>query len=156
MKTKIQNWLNILTQSFLLATFLLMPPAARSGAASVHPPTSILFATATRAANSPQRLAGFKTGSNLGASLAVTAIKVTGIAFTPLLAQADPTAPIEKFTHFLGEVFLIIGCITIAYGGYEVARGRVVEGLMCILGGLLLALAIPIMKWLQLLASGGG
>jgi hypothetical protein len=36
----------------------------------------------------------------------VTAIKVTGMAFTPFLAQADPGAQIEKFTHFLGEVFL--------------------------------------------------
>ena len=106
MKTKIQNCLSTLTISFLLATFLLMPPAARCGAAPVHQPTSILLATAARAAMSPQWLAGVKTGSNPGASLAVTAIKVTGMAFTPFLAQADPGAQIEKFTHFLGEVFL--------------------------------------------------
>ena len=41
----------------------------------------------------------------------------------------------------------------IAYGAYELGRGHISEGLLSVLAGFLLAIAIPLMKWLLTLAK---
>ena len=73
----------------------------------------------------------------------------------PMLAQAAPDQAIETFLSFLAKLFIIIGAIAIGYGGYEIARGRVVEGLLSVFGGLVLAMAIPLMRWLTKIGTGG-
>jgi hypothetical protein len=125
----------------LIGSLLLLTGASRALAAT---PQSIISLPAS-----------LKTLSTPLVAITPMARPVSLPAITPMLAQADPTGPVEKFIHFLSEIFLVIGCIVIAYGGYEISRGRVVEGLMCILGGLILAIAIPLMKWLLQLTAGG-
>jgi hypothetical protein len=118
-----------LTRMVLFAAFLAAPVAARCEAVP---------ASATHA-----------WMSELGAQDRASSLLV------PLLAQAAPDQAIETFLNFLAKLFIIIGAIAIGYGGYEVARGRVVEGLLSVFGGLVLALAIPLMRWLTKLGSGG-
>ena len=139
----------------MLAVLLISPASARS--AGVPPGQS--FACKFVAGRPPVRCAHLlrkhAPGPIRRTSLEKEFTKLAASGFLPFLAQADPTGPITTFLTFLTQIFLIIGGILIAYGGYEISRGRVVEGLLCILGGLLLALAIPVMKWLQHVASGG-
>lgn len=73
----------------------------------------------------------------------------------PLLAQAAPDQAIDTFLSFLSKVFLIIGAISICYGGYEIARGRLQEGLLAISGGLVVAIAVPTARWLMKVGAGG-
>jgi hypothetical protein len=70
-------------------------------------------------------------------------------AFLVFLAQATPFAPIEQFLLLLGMFCLIIGVILLAYGGYQISQGRVTDGLLSVLGGFILAIAVPLMKWLH-------
>ena len=67
----------------------------------------------------------------------------------PLLAQAAPEPAIERFLSFLAKVFIVIGAILIAFGAYELSRGRITEALFSVVAGLLLALSIPLMRWLN-------
>ena len=81
------------------------------------------------------------------------ALPIGGVFFTPLLAQSSPETAIERFLAFMSKLFLVIGCIVIAFGSFELGRGRVMEGLLSVAAGFVLAIAIPLMKWLLTLGS---
>jgi hypothetical protein len=48
---------------------------------------------------------------------------------------------------------LLIGVIVICYGGFLIARGHQLEGLMCIIGGALICLAVPIITYIAQLGG---
>jgi len=155
MKTKKQHWLMSLTQLFTLAALLVMPLAVHGEPPPLHALSAVQFSAAGLGSISAPDLPKFAIPSVRLAGLGRAVVKLPGLAFRPVLAQAAPTAPVDNFLTFLAKLFLVIGAIMIAYGGYEISRGRVVEGFMCTFGGLLLALAIPTMKWLTQIAAAG-
>ncbi len=155
MKTKKQHWLITLTHSFLLAAFLLMPLAVHCEAPPLRASATVQFSAVGLGNISAPVLAKFSIPSRTALNLKPSVVRVPRFGFSPLLAQSDPSAMMKKAVDFLKDVFLVIGCIVIAYGGYEISRGRVVEGLMCIFGGLVLAIAIPLMRWFLQIAAGG-
>lgn len=70
-----------------------------------------------------------------------------GWALLPVLAQASPPDMINKFLDVLAPLLLASGSIIIAYGGYEIHRGRLSEGLHNLLAGLIVAMSIPLMRY---------
>ena len=70
-----------------------------------------------------------------------------------MFAQASFDTAVQRFIDVLAKVVLILGCLVIATGGYFIHQGRVSEGLLGLLGGFVLALAIPLMRFL--LVSAG-
>lgn len=64
-----------------------------------------------------------------------------------LLAQASPDAKIEAFLAFLGKVMMLIGVVMIFFGGWKIHRGETADGLLAIVGGFIVALAIPIIRY---------
>ena len=69
-------------------------------------------------------------------------------AILGFFAQVSPFGPIEQFLQFLSAAGLVIGAISIAYGGYLLAsQGRIQDGLLAIFGGLVVALAVPLVRW---------
>lgn len=155
MKTQKQHWLVSLTQSTTLAALLLIPLAVHCEAPPLHASPTIQFSAVGLGNISALTLPKFSILSCTALNLKRAVVKAPRFGFSPLLAQSDPSAIVNKAVNFLKDIFLVIGCIVIAYGGYEISRGRVVEGLMCIFGGLVLAIAIPLMKWLLQIAAGG-
>ena len=139
----------------MLAVLLVSPASVRSAAVTPGQSFACRFVAGRPPVRCAHLLRRLAPGPIRVSGLEKEITRLAGSGFLPFLAQADPTGPINTFLTFLTQIFLVIGAILIAYGGYEISRGRVVEGLLCILGGLLLALAIPVMKWLQHLASGG-
>ena len=87
----------------------------------------------------------------MAANLALPALPASVLGFTfeliPMLAQASLDASVDRFLAFLAKVFLLLGALVIAYGGYLLHQGRVSEGLLGLLGGFILALAIPMMRF---------
>ena len=71
----------------------------------------------------------------------------------PMLAQASPDQAVTRFLDFLAKIFLILGSLIIAYGAYLIHQGRVAEGLLGLLGGFILALAIPLMRFFLSIAG---
>ena len=71
-----------------------------------------------------------------------------------ILAQVDPNAAIESFKLLLGKLLLLVGVGVMAYGGYLVSRqGHLMDGILCIIGGFLIAIAIPLMSYLASLSG---
>src|SRR5262245_9631060 len=72
----------------------------------------------------------------------------------PLFAQASlSSAATEFISAVLAPVLLLIGIVVIAYGGFLINQGRTQEGLMAIIGGFIIAVAVPVMK--ALMAAAG-
>ena len=71
----------------------------------------------------------------------------------PMLALASPDQAVSRFLDFLAKIFLILGSLIIAYGAYLIHQGRVAEGLLGLLGGFILALAIPLMRFFLSIAG---
>ncbi len=69
-------------------------------------------------------------------------------------AAVNIDQPVDNFLNFLTKIFLIVGSLVIAYGGYLLHQGRVSEGLLGFVGGFILAIAIPLMKALIGLSTG--
>ena len=80
-------------------------------------------------------------------------LNVIGGFLEPVLAQATIGAAVTKFLDFLAKVFLILGALIITYGVLLIHQGRVSEGLLGLLGGFNLALAIPLRKYLLTVAG---
>ena len=66
-----------------------------------------------------------------------------------LLAQASPDPSIDAFLVFLAKIMLLIGVTMVFYGGWKIHRGEVQEGLLAIIGGFIVGLAIPIVRFLS-------
>lgn len=70
-----------------------------------------------------------------------------------ILAQVDPNAAIDSFKNLLAKFLLLIGVVVLCYGGYLIARGHQLEGIMCIIAGFLIAIAVPIITYLAQLGG---
>jgi hypothetical protein len=71
-----------------------------------------------------------------------------------ILAQADVNSAITSFTTFLGRILMLVGIVIVAWGGWQVARrGEHADGLIAIVGGFIIAMAIPIIKFFASLAG---
>ena len=70
-----------------------------------------------------------------------------------LLAQANLDSPMRSFRDFLAKVGLLVGVCLIIAGGVKIGRGETEAGLVSAVGGLLIALAVPIMTWLASLVG---
>lgn len=64
-----------------------------------------------------------------------------------ILAQIAGGPDIQSFKAFLAKILLLVGVIIVAYGGWQIAHGRQSEGLLCLVGGLLMAMAIPLITF---------
>ncbi len=71
----------------------------------------------------------------------------TSIIAAIMLAQASPDAAIDRFLEFIAKVMMMVGAIMIFFGGWKIHRGEISEGLLAILGGFIVALAIPIIRF---------
>jgi len=66
-----------------------------------------------------------------------------------LLAQTDPSTLIDTFKLLLAKILLLIGVAVIAYGGYLISRqGQTIEGILCIIGGFIISIAVPLITYL--------
>ena len=148
MKKIIRPLVAALGQSLLLLALLASPAGAQPFHSSPNSWVGGVFAKPGFTAARPHWLR-FQASDFVGSGVSQSKLPaLPSLHLVPLLAQAAPDGSIDTFLNFLAKAFLIIGSIVIAFGGYEISRGRVVEGLMCVFGGLLLAMAIPLMKWL--------
>ena len=66
-----------------------------------------------------------------------------------IFAQTDIDQSIDRFLAFLANVMMLIGVVMVFYGGHKIHRGDASDGLMAILGGFIVALAVPIMRFLS-------
>src|SRR5438067_7004258 len=79
----------------------------------------------------------------------VTRQQSPALSFVLFLAQADPNAAIETFKALLAKILLLIGVAVIAYGGFLIARqGHTIEGILCIIGGFIIAIAVPLITYM--------
>ena len=79
--------------------------------------------------------------------------KLMHIEIVTLLAQASPDTAIQSFLAFLAKVMLLCGVVAIFWGGWKISRGETADGLVALVGGFIVALAVPIIHYL---ASLGG
>ena len=70
-----------------------------------------------------------------------------------ILAQTDLTAAIDSFRLLLARICLLIGTAAIAYGGYLIAKGHTLEGVLAVIGGFLIAIAVPLITYLAQLGG---
>lgn len=70
------------------------------------------------------------------------------IAALVLLGQASLDASIDRFLEFLAKIMMLVGVVLVAYGGIKIHRGESADGLMAIVGGFVVAAAIPIVRFL--------
>jgi|ERR1017187_2117934 hypothetical protein len=66
----------------------------------------------------------------------------------PLLAQTSMDSSINSFMDFITKVNVLIGVVVIVYGGWNISRGETERGLVSLIGGFIIALAVPIMRFL--------
>ena len=66
-----------------------------------------------------------------------------------VLAQAGQPLPIDAFLDLLGKIMLLCSVVSISWGGWRITRGEVGEGVMAIVGGFVIVIAIPIARHLM-------
>ena len=73
---------------------------------------------------------------------------------TPFLlaALAFDTA-VDTFLNFLTKILLLVGIVIMLWAGWSIHEGKIREGIMALIGGLIVALAIPLAKWIITLGS---
>lgn len=64
------------------------------------------------------------------------------------LAQTTLDGPIVNFLNFIAKLDIVIGVSVVVAGGWRVHRGDTAEGLAAMAGGLIIALAVPIIRFL--------
>jgi hypothetical protein len=69
-------------------------------------------------------------------------------SLSPILAQATFDAALQSFLGFLAKILILIGIAVVFYGGWMVSQGKSSEGVLAIIGGFLIASAIPILRLL--------
>jgi hypothetical protein len=63
-----------------------------------------------------------------------------------LLAQASAPS-FDPLIDLFGKLFLVVGAVAIVRGGWMISRGEPESGLVSIIGGFVIALAIPIIRY---------
>lgn len=73
-----------------------------------------------------------------------------GITVAPavvFLAQMDPKDALKSFLEFLSWVLITLGVCLVAYGAILIAQGRHLDGVVSIVAGFILVLAVPIVYY---------
>lgn len=65
-----------------------------------------------------------------------------------LLAQASFDSALTSFISFLTRILLLIGVAVVALGGWLIAQGKNSDGILAIIGGFVIAAAVPIVRLL--------
>lgn len=78
----------------------------------------------------------------VGVGIAVAQVSLQG---GTLMAQSGLDGALSKGGTIIFKIAYLIGCILIMHGGWSIREGNPDRGKMSILGGLLLAAAMPIM-----------
>ena len=68
--------------------------------------------------------------------------------FGPILAQATFDSALNSFIGFLAKILLLIGVAVVALGGWLISQGKNSDGVLAIIGGFIIAAAIPIVRLL--------
>lgn len=69
----------------------------------------------------------------------------------PILAQAAAEPNFEPIYAFLSKVMTLVGVSVVFYGGWKVHKGEPEAGIMAIIGGFIISMAIPIIKFFSTL-----
>jgi hypothetical protein len=80
-------------------------------------------------------------------------VPVQGVASVLFLAAVSVDDAIKQFIEFLSRIMMVIGIAVVFYGGWKIHRGEVEEGVLALIGGFIVCLAVPIIK---VLASYAG
>lgn len=83
------------------------------------------------------------------ASAATTSISLhVGLSpLTPLLAVGAAEPDIELIFGFLSKILMLVGIVMIFYGGWKTHRGETSDGILAIIGGFIVSMAIPIIRY---------
>ena len=73
-------------------------------------------------------------------------VKTRGLGLV-VLAQAAAEPSMDPIISFLGKVMLCVGGVMIFAGGWRVHKGENSEGLLAIVGGFIVAMAFPIIRY---------
>lgn len=66
----------------------------------------------------------------------------------PILAQATLDEPLRRFLEFITKVLLLIGLALVVFSGWLIGQGKTDNAVLCIVGGFVIAAAVPIMRML--------
>lgn len=66
----------------------------------------------------------------------------------PIFAQTTFDSALRSFLEFLTKILVLIGVALVFYGGWLIGQGKTAEGVLCIIGGFVIAAAVPIMRML--------
>lgn len=72
---------------------------------------------------------------------------VTMTVLTPILAQAGMEPSLDPIFGFLGKIMMLVGSVVLFIGGWKIYKGEPDVGVMAIIGGGLIAMAIPLIKY---------
>ena len=124
------------------------------GAEHHNPPAASVLAAAASQPGTPSsaRLLAAALRSAAFAAIPSGHSSVAGIlapqVFGGMFAQATFDAALESFLGFISKILLLLGVAVVFYGGWMVSQGKSSEGVLAILGGFIIAAAIPIVKLL--------
>ncbi len=65
-----------------------------------------------------------------------------------LLAQSTIDPSIDRFLEFIAKITMLVGISVVFMGGWKIHRGEAGDGILAIIGGFIIALAVPIIKFL--------
>jgi hypothetical protein len=66
--------------------------------------------------------------------------------FAPMLAQATFDSALQSFLGFISKILILLGIAVVCYGGWMVSQGKTSEGVMGMVGGFLMAVAVLILR----------
>jgi hypothetical protein len=61
-----------------------------------------------------------------------------------LLAQVNPREAIKSFLEFLSYILILLATCLVSYGSILIAQGRHLDGVVAIVAGFILVLAVPL------------
>jgi hypothetical protein len=68
-------------------------------------------------------------------------------------AQVDLKEALKSFIEFLSWVLIALGVCLVAYGAILIAQGRQLDGVVAIVAGFILVLAVPIVYYFAKIAG---
>ena len=77
----------------------------------------------------------------------VSSVSSNAVPIVGLLAQIATEPPLESVLQFLGKIMMLVGVVMIFQGGWKIHRGETSDGILAIIGGFIVAMAIPIIRY---------
>ncbi len=82
-----------------------------------------------------------------------SALVITPASPVVFLAEVDLKEALKSFLEFLSWVLIVLGVCLVAYGAILIAQGRHLDGVVAIVAGFILVLAVPIIYYFAKLAG---